>query len=173
MSEIAASNLNLNRLKAPVMTVATDEAPEARTTVQTRFGVIEFDQNSMLQFPKGLPGFKDYREFGLAKLPGVGEDSNLVLLQSIDPNDISFIVCSYEPSAGLIDPHDIAEACEHLGVRTEDCAIALIANFHRKDDSVQISVNLRAPLFIDGANQRAWQHILSNDKYNVRHMLPE
>ena len=173
MSDLATSDQNLKRFNAPIMIVATDQVPESSVTVQTRFGLIEFDRSSILTFPKGIPGFKDYQEFGLSKLPGASEVSNLVLLQSIEPTDLSLIVCSYEPAAGLIDAEDLAEACEHLSIRMEDCAIALIANFHREGDSVRISVNVRAPVLIDSANRLAWQYILSNDKYSVRHMLAE
>jgi flagellar assembly factor FliW len=30
---------------------------------------------------------------------------------------------------------------------------------------------MRAPLFIDTANRLAWQYILPNDRYEVRHTL--
>jgi flagellar assembly factor FliW len=47
----------------------------------------------------------------------------------------------------------------------------LIATFRRMGNSFETSVNMRAPLFIDTANRLAWQYILPNDRYEVRHTL--
>ena len=172
MTTLATSARNLKRVCVPMMAVAPEQEPKGKVTVETRFGVIEFDRSATLTFPKGIPGFKDYHEFGMAKLPGAGE-SNLVLLQSIEPGELSFIVCCYELAAGLIDPEDIAQACQSLGIQPTDCAIVVVANFHRAGAGAgtRMSVNLRAPLLIDTANRLAWQYILSNEKYDVRHML--
>jgi flagellar assembly factor FliW len=37
--------------------------------------------------------------------------------------------------------------------------------------SFETSVNMRAPIFIDTAKRLAWQYILPNDRYEVRHSL--
>jgi flagellar assembly factor FliW len=47
----------------------------------------------------------------------------------------------------------------------------LIATFRRMGGSFETSVNMRAPIFIDTANRTAWQYILANDRYEVRHTL--
>jgi len=77
----------------------------------------------------------------------------------------------HRPAAGLIDAKDIASAQQHLGIAPADCAVMLIATFRRMGNSFETSVNMRAPLFIDTANRLAWQYILPNDRYEVRHTL--
>ena len=143
---------------------------DEKTTVKTRFGVIEFDLNQALTFPKAIPGFVGYRLFGLAMIPSESQ-SSFMLLQALDPDDLSFIVLPYDPAAGLIDAQDIASAQQHLGIAPADCAVMLIATFRRMGNSFETSVNMRAPLFIDTANRLAWQYILPNDRYEVRHTL--
>ena len=164
------TNRNFDRQFAPIMAVAPEHEPQNIIAVDTRFGVIEFDRQSILTFPKGIPGFKGYQEFGLTKLP-ISSEENLMLMQSIDPSDLSFVICSYDVSAGLIEVSDLAQACDHLGISAQDCAVALIANFHRTGETTELSVNLRAPILINTANRLAWQHILTNEQYQVRHML--
>ena len=149
---------------------APPSGAENTTTVTTRFGVIEFDLNQALTFPKGIPGFVGYQSFGLAMIPSESQ-SSFMLLQALEPNDLSFIVLPYEPAAGLIEPKDIETALQHLGVAPQNCAIMLIATFRRMGNSFETSVNMRAPIFIDTANRLAWQHILPNDRYEVRHTL--
>ncbi len=164
------TNQNLDRQFAPIMAVAPEHEPQDIIAVETRFGVIEFDRQSIITFPKGIPGFKGYQDFGLTSLP-IASESNLMLMQSIDPSDLSFVICSYDVSASLIAVEDLARACDHLGISPQDCAVALIANFHRDGENTELSVNLRAPILIDTANRLAWQHILTNEQYQVRHML--
>ena len=170
MTYPTVTNRNLDRQFAPIMAVAPEHEPKNIVAVETRFGVIEFDRQSIITFPKGVPGFKGYQDFGLTNLPMAGE-ANLMLMQSIDPSDLSFVICSYDVSAGLIELQDLAQACDHLGIAPQDCAVALIANFHRAGENTELSVNLRAPILIDTANCLAWQHILANEQYQVRHML--
>ena len=143
---------------------------DQKTTVKTRFGVIEFDLGQSLTFPKGIPGFVGYESFGLAMIPSETQ-SSFMLLQALEPDDLSFIVLPYEPSAGLIDAKDIEAALQNLGVAAENCAIMLIATFRRMGDSFEISVNMRAPIIIDTTSRQAWQYILPNDRYEVRHTL--
>lgn len=140
------------------------------TTVTTRFGVIEFDLGQSLTFPKGIPGFAGYHSFGLAMVPSETQ-SGFMLLQALDPDDLSFIVLAYEPSTGLIDAQDLEAALQSLNVAPENCAIMLIATFRRMGDSFETSVNMRAPIIIDTASRQAWQYILPNDRYEVRHKL--
>jgi flagellar assembly factor FliW len=97
--------------------------------------------------------------------------SSFMLLQALDPDDLSFIVLPYEPVAGLIADEDIGNALQHLGIATADCAIMLIATFRRMGGSFETSVNMRAPIFVDTRNRLAWQYILPNDRYEVRHTL--
>src|SRR3546814_16033454 len=56
-----------------------------KTTVTTRFGVIEFDLNQALTFPKAIPGFVGYRLFGLAMIPSEAP-STFMLLQALEPD---------------------------------------------------------------------------------------
>src|SRR3546814_11692226 len=91
------------------------------TTVKTRFGVIEFDLNQALTFPKAIPGFVGYQTFGLAMIPSETK-SSFMLLHALDPDDLSFIVLPYDPAAGLIQSPAIAVTQLHLGIPPEDRA---------------------------------------------------
>jgi flagellar assembly factor FliW len=94
-----------------------------------------------------------------------------MLMQALEPDDLSFIVLPYEPAAGLIEPKDLDAALQHLNIPVQNCAIMLIATFRRMGNSFETSVNMRAPIFIDTTNRQAWQYIMPNDRYEVRHTL--
>ncbi len=163
------------RMAAPAATYgglasAPPSGVDEKKTVKTRFGVIEFDLNQALTFPKAIPGFVGYQLFGLAMVPSETQ-SSFMLLQALEPDDLSFIVLPYDATAGLIDTKDVESAQQHLGIPPVDCAIMLIATFRRMGGSFETSVNMRAPIFIDTAKRLAWQYILPNDRYEVRHTL--
>lgn len=162
------------RMAAPATHGGYASAPpsggDQTKTVKTRFGVIEFDLNQALTFPKGIPGFVGYQSFGLAMIPSETQ-SSFMLLQALEPDDLSFIVLPYEPSAGLIDARDLESALQSLRIPPENCAIMLIATFRKTGGSFETSVNMRAPIFIDTESRQAWQYIMPNDRYEVRHTL--
>ena len=160
----------LERVIAPLMAAAPVQEDDRMIAVETRFGTIEFDRAQALTFPKCVPGFAGYQEFGLARIPG-SEESHLMLLQSLEPQDLAFIVMFYDPASGLYEARDLDEARLHLGIDEADGAVMLIASLQQTGDQVSMFVNMRAPLFIDTANRLAWQFILPNDHYEVRHEI--
>ncbi|MBK8267500.1 MAG: flagellar assembly protein FliW [Planctomycetes bacterium] len=59
--------------------------------IQTsRFGGIEVDDQRFLNFPKGLLGFPDDREYALIQ---TGEDSAFYWMQAVHRPELAFVVC--------------------------------------------------------------------------------
>ena len=143
---------------------------ERLVSIVTRFGTVEFDRAQAITFPRSIPGFAGYGEFGLCRIPDC-DAPNLMLLQSIEPQDLAFIVMSLEPDSGLYDEEDIETANHHLGIEIANSAIILIVSFQQIQGDQVMCVNLRAPVIIDTANRLAWQYILPNDRYPVRHVV--
>jgi flagellar assembly factor FliW len=138
--------------------------------IETRFGTFSFDRDRSISFPKGILGFGRYHEFGLVQLEHATAQ-RLLLLHSIEPSDLAFIVTPYEAKDRLIDAADVLAVSEQLGIRAEDRAVMLIATLHRGGDKLSLSVNLRAPLFVDSRRLLGWQYVLPNDRYEIRYMI--
>jgi flagellar assembly factor FliW len=62
-----------------------------RVEVRTRFGTLPVNKESLLDFPEGLPGFEEHRQFAL--LHNEGNTSIFYLQSMLDPN-IRFPVTS-------------------------------------------------------------------------------
>lgn len=139
-------------------------------TVESHFGVFEFDRKLCITLPKGLLGFSDYRDFGITAIPNE-KLAPLLLLQSIESAELTFVVRPYDPAMALIEEQDMAAAFEALSICPNSGVALLLTTFHRTPDGLQQSVNLRAPLLVDSEAKQAWQHIFRNDRYDVRHML--
>jgi flagellar assembly factor FliW len=49
--------------------------------------------------------------------------------------------------------------------------VLLVVSIRKSGDKAAISVNLRAPLVVDVKGRTAWQFVLSNQEYSVRHAI--
>jgi len=139
-------------------------------SVETRFGVYGFDRENTITVAQGLPGFPHARRFGLADLPGEKLEQ-FSLFQSLDGADPGFVVLPAALDNPFIDAADVEEAIAVLGFAPADTSIFLVVSARKDGDAVALSLNLRAPIFIDALNQTARQYVLPNGKYDIRHTL--
>ncbi len=146
------------------------ENPSGRVTVETRFGRMEFESDATLFMPKGMLGFPGSTEFGLAPLPGAPE-APFRLLQSLNDPAASFPVLPIGLDEVAIDKEDLDAALGASGIPREDAAILLVVTARKSANKVELTVNLRAPVFVDTRRRIARQLVLPNDKYPIRHAL--
>lgn len=147
---------------------AMDDAEE----IETRFGKIRISRKQPIQFPKGLLGMPDSRQFCLTSFP-VEKFAQFRLLQSLEDHALSFIVQPTDIQNKLIEKDDLMAACNELGISPENLALLLVVSVHRQAGSnvVQVSVNARAPLLVDIVSRAATQYVFLNNKYQIRHMV--
>lgn len=138
--------------------------------IETRFGEMSFDRDNAIHLPRGLFGYADYHEFGIASLPDPKLEQ-FKLMQSLTEPTLSFIVAPLNTESGIIDAADIDDASERLSIARADTAVLLIVATRKIGVESQISVNLRAPIIIDTKSQNGWQYVLNNSRYPVRHLL--
>lgn len=134
------------------------------------FGQIEYEEERVITFPAGLPGFPDTRQFLL--LMGSTPNDLFYWLQCIDDGDLAFtlidvyqVLPDYNP---LVEQEEIQELGNLDGAPLEIYNITVIP-----EEIKQMRVNLRAPIVINPITRRGKQVIVSNDEYNVRHYIFE
>jgi flagellar assembly factor FliW len=138
--------------------------------VETRFGPMEFAVSQTISMPRGVLGFAEHKEFGIAYLPNRFIDQ-LMLLQSYNDNETSFLVLPLELGSGIIDEADLVAACTAISIDPENAAIIVIVTIRDVGGQPQITTNLRAPIILDSDTRNGWQYVLPNGKYSVRHNL--
>lgn len=158
-------------LKASLDEAVPTPAPtRGALQVESRFGTIEIEPDAILHLPNGLLGFSEYHEFGLARLPE-GRHPQFRILQSMATPDLAFLVAPMNMESGAIDNADLAEASETLGIPRKSLAVLLIVTVRRDDAGAHVSVNMRAPVFVDVERRTARQYVLPNGKYSIRQAL--
>ena len=138
--------------------------------IDSRFGTLTIEADNIIKLPNGLLGFGDHHDFGLAPLPN-GQHPQFQVLQSLDEPELAFLVAPLNLASDSIEELDLAEACSNLGINRQSLAVLLIVTVRRTEESAEISVNLRAPVFVDVTRNVARQYVLPNNKYSIRHTL--
>ena len=138
--------------------------------IQSRFGEISVDASRSITFPRGLLGMPDKSNFVLTNFTSQKMEQ-FKLLQSLDELQLSFITLPLDLNNDIISTADIRGAADDLEIAYDDLVALLIVSVHRSPDSVRLSVNARAPLFLDVKQKLGMQFVFPNDSYKVQHML--
>jgi len=125
---------------------------------------MEIEQEKIIHFETGLPGFAKETKFVVLDLPG---NDLLQILQSIQTTHLAFIVTNphyfYKDYEFKLDEH-VIEALEI----TSEQEVVILSIMTIRDPFHLSTINLQAPLIINQTNKRAKQYILSNEKYPVK-----
>ena len=138
-------------------------------TLETRFGRISVDQQRLLSFPAGMPGFPGCHHFQLERIAGSG----FLLLQSLDEADLGFFVMPLVGPASLIRPADRIATCRLLALDPACTDYLAIVTARRSPDGIEFFANLRAPIVVDTRRRLGVQVVLPDAAYPLRHpVLP-
>lgn len=134
------------------------------------FGEIEYREEDVLSFPKGLFAFEDETEFLL--LPFSGSNETLLCLQSRKTPQLAFVAMNPFALDGAYAPVLQPEELEYLEVKDskELCYYVLCVV---KNPVATSTVNLKCPVVVNIDTRRSMQVILDGDDYGMRHLLSE
>jgi len=120
------------------------------TTYQ--FGEIEFEKNSIISFEKGLFGFENLKKFLLIQT----EENLFYWLNSIDEPEITFPLVSIE----IIDD-----------TFPKDGDKGVFGMVTLNPDPLKVTVNMKAPVYIDQNAKTGYQVILDEEKFKIDYNL--
>ncbi|MBI4734439.1 MAG: flagellar assembly protein FliW [Rubrobacteridae bacterium] len=132
----------------------------------TRFGLVEFDVNKVINFVDDIPGFYDLRRFIM--IPH-GDNSPLSWLQSIDQPELAFAVIDpwllfedYKP--------DLSESeLASLEIdETTNGELIVLTVLTIPENPQDMTANLKAPIIINAKQNKAKQIVLSTDEYLIK-----
>ncbi len=134
----------------------------------TRFGTMEVQENLIIHFPSGLPGFEDTRRFIIVP---VDNNERLNWLQAVDDPSVALLVMDpFEFFQGYtceIPPAEI----EELAATDRKDILVLTALTVPRENPAGVSANLLAPIVINTRQKKAKQVILNNPLYTTKHNL--
>lgn len=132
------------------------------------FGVIEIEENDILNFEDGIPGFEYIKKFMLIK-PG-DEESPFQWLQSVDHPQYTFVVVDpfkvvEDYTINVPDNDIISLSIESIADVTVYCIVVI------PEDVSKMTANLKGPVIINTRLRKGKQVLLENSPYSIKHSL--
>ncbi len=139
--------------------------PSAALEIVTRFGTFTVDQDAVVTFAHGLPGFERCRRFVLVSAPALDP---FTCLHGIDGSEPSFL--TLDPQRVVPGFHTpLADADRRrLGVERDE-ALLWLAVVHIDDATAR--VNLKAPIVINPRHMAGVQVMNADTTYAADHPL--
>lgn len=131
----------------------------------TRFGVLEVDEQRILQFPRGLLGFPDYTRYALIQ---TGEENYFFWLQCVDDPNLAFVVT--DPTIFFKDYEAPIKDETMADLKLADPRFAQIFVICNKVGE-WLTGNLLGPIIVNAANCLAQQVVLTEKKWTTRQPL--
>ena len=130
-------------------------------------GEMEYEENNIITFNKGIPGFNELKKFILLDLQKYGP---FKLFQSLENDEIALIVTSpYE----FFDEYEIKlseETIKNLNIESPE-QVMILTTVTLNSDVKKITTNLQGPIVINTYNNFGEQIVLDNSKYKVKSPL--
>ena len=119
----------------------------------SRFGLIEIDDERILDFPWGIPGFESIKRFVMIE----HRTGPFHWLQAVDDPDVAFVVCpSEELGYRYIVPPAKAKTLDIE--RNEDLLVLVLVSLDRGKNKVR--PHMSAPLLMNSATRKGFQWVL-------------
>jgi len=137
-------------------------------TLETKaYGPVEIDEKQVLEFPQGLLGFEEYRQFALID----AHKKPFFWLQSTEDSRIAFILIKPSIFRDDYDPGISQEDFDDIGAETsEECLVFAIVTV---PESGPMTANLQGPLYISKKTRKGKQCISPRDEYRTKHDILE
>lgn len=140
--------------------------------IETKYlGEVEIEDKDIINFPKGLPGFEDNKEFVLLQSD---EIIGFKFLQDIKNEHLCFIVVNPWEFIPKYEANIEDERLSKIGIKSIEENLLEVYNIVTISSALEDStINLLAPIIINIENRKAQQFILNDSNYTTRHKLFE
>ncbi|MDO5572598.1 MAG: flagellar assembly protein FliW [bacterium] len=133
------------------------------------FGEIEVNEDKLIRFETGIVGFPELKDFLLIH-DSENDKSNISWMQSVQEPAFAMPVINPLFIVDTYNPEIEDELLTPLGNLDQNDMLVLVTITVPKDIK-QMTINLRAPIVINGENRRACQVIAEGEKYAVKYPI--
>ena len=137
----------------------------------TRFGEFEVSEELVVQFPEGLPGFEDQKQFAFLPYTVDEDNSPFAYMQAVQDPDLTLLLADpflfFKHYSLNLNDEDAAQL--GLSDSEETAGVYGVVAVPEKID--QMTVNLVAPIVVNWKEQKGMQIILDRSPYSTKHRL--
>ena len=137
-------------------------------TIQTDYGVVEYEDSDLVIFPDGLFGFPKLTKYLLLNLNE--DDESMLLMVSVEECRVEFVLINPFLLCPDYSPTLAPQELSCLGVDEEE-ELSYYAICVVKENYLENTVNLKCPLVINPQTRHGIQVILEGSLYDYRHEM--
>ena len=130
--------------------------------ITNKFGDLNINLANTVTLPYGLIGMPQYKSFCITKTD-IEHLQQFKIMQSLDEDNLSFLILPLEISNPVIEASDIEFACKHTEIDQKDAFVVLIASTKVIEEKKVITVNAKAPVIVDVKRKIAIQYVLTKE----------
>jgi|SRR5690625_80037 len=128
------------------------------------FGEMEIDEEKVIHFDSGIPGFLDEKEFIILDIPG---NEVIQIMQSFHTPSLAFFIANphqFHQEYHFTLPDNVMEA---LNIATEE-EIVILSIMTINEPFEKSTINLQAPIVINYRTKLGKQIILNDERYAMK-----
>lgn len=134
------------------------------------FGEVEVEENKIIDFEDGLPGFENRHKFVILNNYDTEEPVPFMWLQSVDDPELAFVISIpffLRPDYELEIPESTVEKMEITS--PEDVGVYAICKISGRVEDMMF--NLRNPIVVNAKNHKGAQLILNDVRFSSKEMF--
>lgn len=133
----------------------------------TRFGVVQIEDDRIIEMPEGMIGFAERRFILLSH----DNNGRFFWFQSVDNPALAFVVT--DPTA-FVPGYDVtltSDEYDRLKLDPESAEVILLVVTTISREASNITINLQGPIVVNPVKMMAKQVVQEYGKYGLRHPL--
>ncbi len=134
----------------------------------SQLGEIEIEENRVVSFPGGIPGFEKDREYAIFPIDKEGPFYYMHALKNPDLCLVLAVPFVFFPDYEL---ELSSESLEILGVENKEQELAVFSVLTIPGDFKETTANLLAPVVINPATRKGLQYVAVNADYQTKHRI--
>jgi flagellar assembly factor FliW len=132
------------------------------------FGYVKVAKEDIIYFPEGIYGLEDIKEYVFLQKNDLNVP--IVWMQAVSNKHIRFVVFDPLFIVERYEPVITDEVLTKLGAESLSSLVFYVIAVVPKDIR-DMTVNLKSPIVINPQTRKAYQVILENPAYQVRHLV--
>lgn len=130
-------------------------------------GIVDYKENDIYYFEKGMPGFEKLNKFIILPLP---DNDVFNILHSVENDETGFVVISPFSVDKTYEIDMENDLIDRLKIKNQEDVI-LMCTVTLSSKVENVTVNLRAPIVLNINQKLGEQIILNDDRYLIKQPL--
>lgn len=134
----------------------------------SQLGEIETEEDRVISFPNGIPGFENDREYAIFSIDG---DGPFYYMHAVRNPDLCLVLAVPFVFFPDYEPELSPESLDILEMESSEQELAVFTVLTIPQNFKDTTANLLAPIIINPEKKKGVQHVPGNSRYQTKHRI--